>query len=314
MDVDSLSVVDIKEFDGKIKGKLSVSGNLAENLKITGDLETTKADVDISNVVKMSSYSIDIVDSVKEKKKKEKRKISWKCPLDIKLLFKPCVKVTGFGINSEWNGGINISGDTSFVKYDGVLKLRKGNINVSGKKMSLKDGKVCFSDKNPDIIFIEVSAIKSLDSTKVGAKFIQDEKGVRVSLFSNTHLQQKDILSYILFEKSVSEISSGEAITLYSISNNLSGRRDFDIIGKIKSVLGLDVLDIKRNQSNEHGEYNTISIGKKIGKMNISVDQGAGEHTTKVVVDTKIAKNTKLTVDLSGNDAIGAGIAWQKRY
>lgn len=318
IDIEALSFVDIKQFDGKLYGKLGIKGDLLDGFKITGDLYSKDASVDISDFIRLSSYAIDIVDSIKPEKKKKNKKITkiLNIPIDIKFKFIPYLKVVGFGIKSSWNGGIDIiSNSISNPKYKGNLSLKDGIIKVSGKNFDLKNGSVSFSDENPGVLFMEVSAVKDLGNFKVGAKFKQDKKGTNVTFFSKPPiLQDRDILSYMLFEKNASELSSSEAFTLYAISQNLSGKDNFDFMGKIKSVLGLDTIDIKRHEDDEKGTYSSLSIGKKLGKVNVSIDQGGAADTTKVVVDAEVSKNTKIFVDLSQKEALQAGFAWHKRY
>jgi autotransporter translocation and assembly factor TamB len=119
----------------------------------------------------------------------------------------------------------------------------------------------------------------------------------------------------MLFEKPAADMSSGEAITLLTVMGKLSGRRGFDIMDKVKTVFGLDMIEIKRNSNTETGnQYNSVSIGKSLGKVKVSLDQGAEKDTTKVVLESDIATNTKVNVDMTGKNNFGAGVAWHKRY
>jgi autotransporter translocation and assembly factor TamB len=116
-----------------------------------------------------------------------------------------------------------------------------------------------------------------------------------------------------LFDKDSSDISTGEGLVLFTVMDKVTGVDSFSIIDKMKTTLGLDTITIKKADSNK-GEYDAVSIGKKIGKIQVSVEQGAAAGTTGVTVETKVAKNAKMIVDMSGKNSIGAGISWSRRY
>lgn len=313
---DNFEIVEIDKFDGKLFGKININGDLFKDIKVTGNLYTNNAKFDISNIIMNASRSVELANLTPLKQKKIKNYEPFiKCPLDIKFEFKPNLKITGYEIDSIWNGGAKIYGDISDPQYEGKITLTSGKIKVSNKKFDLKDGEISVNSKQNSVYNVKLSAEKSLDNIKVGAKFIQTAKGSDVKFYSNPSASKRDILSYILFDKPAYDITTGEGFTLFSIMSKLSGTGGgFDITEKIQTVLGIDTIEIKKNSNKKVGEYDAVSIGKNIGKMKISVDQGTGQDTTKVVVEANVAKNTKISVDLSGKDSVGAGIAWNKRY
>jgi autotransporter translocation and assembly factor TamB len=314
--INAIETLAMKEFSGKIFGNIRITGNTSRGVKIDGDLYSKDAKFDVSNFAKMATYAIEIIDSPKEKPTpKTKRNIPCDCQLNIKLKFLPNLRIIGFGIDSTWSGGISIYGPLSNFHYDFVTKLQVGEIHIVGKKFVLKNGTISCSDKTKGAFNVEVTATKTVDNMKVGAKFIQNDKGSNVVFFSKQYVSRNDVLSYILFDKSVSEISVNEVLNIVNIMGKLSGKRGLDIFDKMQTVFGLDSVGIKRGNNPETGEtYTALSIGKKIKNVTVSINQGATKGTTEVDVGTEIAKNLKVSANLSGNNNIGAGIFWNKRY
>lgn len=236
-------------------------------------------------------------------------------PLDIKLNFVPGLKIVGLGIDSEWKGSCVVNGDTSDPNYKFEVNLDKGFIDVVGQNFSLKHGKILCSTETQGDIDIEVSAVKTVSDHKVGARFIQKSNKSDVIFFSKPHLSKNDILSYMLFEKPTSEISAGEAFTLLNIMGKISGNSGLGVVDKIKTIFGVDSLEIKQKDDSETGDaYNALSIGKKIGKLKVSIDQGSNKDTTNVQVEAEVSKHTKLRFDVGGHNNIGTGIFWTHRY
>lgn len=316
IDFHDFNIVEFNEFYGKLNGKITAKGDILKSIKISGALYSENTKMDISSLIARSSRSMEIIDPKKQSKPISQAKTApIQFPIDIKFVFKNGLKmVSKFGIDSLWDGEISVSGDASDPKYYAKIKMTKGEVKVSGKKFVLKDGEIWVDSAQPDIINVRVSAVKSLDNIKVGAKFTQDKNGANVTFFSKPYVSKVDVLSYLLFDKRSSEISTGEAFTLFSMMGKLSNSGGFDIIDKLKSVFGIDALEIKKTNDATFGERSSVSIGKSIGTMKISIDQGAGKDTTKVIVEKNITKRTKITADLSGKNSLGLGIGWSKRY
>lgn len=318
IDLFSLEAIATREFTGKLFGKININGNMTKEIKIKGVLHSNNASFDISNFVNMASYDLEILDSIKKKPTTSpsgKQPSQIKIPLDINFKFVPKLYIVGFGIDSVWNGGFEIKGDASDPHYKFEIILEKGILNVAGKNFKLKNGKVLCSNKTKGAINVDVSAVKSIEKRKVGARFLQDSKSSDVIFFSKPHASKNDVLSYMLFEKPASEISTGEALTLITIMGKVSGKGSLDVVDKLKAIFGLDSLEIKRHNNEDTGNaYNALSIGKKVGKLKISIDKGSDKDTTSVVVEAEIAKNTKLSVDMGDKNNVGGGILWGKRY
>ena len=325
LNFNDFEIVEFRELEGRLFGKINISGDLLKQLNINGDLYTEKAVLNVSNFIARSSHAIEIVE--KKKKSKPKLKVhhdsfAIKCPVDIKFFFKPSLHIKGSGpgfvIDSMWNGGGSLTGDISNLIYDEKVTLKSGKAQVSGKILQLKDGEILSNSEKPGVFIAKLSAVKILENIIVEAKFSQNEKGNNVEFSSNPHVSDKDVLSYFLFEKPSVDLSAGEAIILFSRMGKVfgsGGEGGFDILEKIQMVIGIDSIEMKRNKDKLGEEYDAISIGKSLGKVKVSVDQGVGQDTTKVVVEAKVMKDTKVSVDLSGTgDSAGAGVVWSKRY
>ncbi|MDR3031420.1 MAG: translocation/assembly module TamB [Holosporales bacterium] len=311
---DNLCVVDIAEFDGRVLGEISIKGNSKKGVKISGNLYSNNAKFDVSNTITKSSMAFELLEKKEEPKREKQKDIPFFIPVDIDFVFNPCLKITGFGINSKWIGGAKLSGDINNLIYDAKITLTEGKIKVSGNEFKLSSGTIWSNANNPGIFMVDVSATKSLYNLKVSARFIQNENGSDVKFSSKPYLSKRDILSYLLFDHSSSEITTGEGFTLFSVMSTLSGNEALDIMSKVKSVLGIDSMELKRRNDGENGEYDALSIGKKIGKMKISIDQGNAKDSTKASLDAKITKNSKVSIDVYGKNAPGVGIFWNKRY
>jgi translocation and assembly module TamB len=317
INVKDFYMAEIKGLKGSLSGEILINGIFGEKVTIAGELFSDNFIYDITSIIARANHSLGIIDiSKKPKVKKPKNQVttpSW-CSVQVNVFAKNNFKVVGNGVESLWDGHCSISGPINKIDYLGKLVLKKGKITISGKKLSITEGQVTVSSECPGVFFVDISSTKKLDNMELYVKFLQNKKETAIKLSSNPSMPQKDVLSYILFEKKASEITEGETVILLAILGRVSGGESFDIIDKIKTMFGLDSIEIKRAVDNQNNEYGALSIGKKIGKVKVSVDQGAGDKTTKVTLETKIGKQVKAIVDHSSSNAIGAGIMWSKKY
>jgi hypothetical protein len=310
----NLDAIDIVDFEGRIFGKISIKGSINKGIKISGALYSNNAKFDVSNTITRSTMAFELVEKKMPSKKKSQLKFPFQIPVDITFSFNPDLKIFGFGVDSKWAGGAKIYGDLSDLKYNAKITLISGKIKTSVREFKLSNGVIWTDSENPNLTMVDISASKSINHVKVTARFIQNKAGTDVIFSSKPYMSKNDILSYLLFDNKANEISTGEGFALFSAVSALSGNKVLDITAKIKTVLGIDSIELKRATDGENREYDALSVGKKIGKMKISIDQGDAKDTTKAVLDAKITKSTKVSVDLYGKNAPGVGILWNKRY
>jgi hypothetical protein len=317
--IDNLNVFEHSWLEARLSGELSLKGDLLGGAKITGALYTQNPKADISWIIASSARAIDLVDPSKNGGLKEHSSATevvrghWVgYPIDVAFEVRPELRITGPDIDSIWTGNAKIGGSTSNLKCDARAVLKSGKITVTDNSFGLKSGEISYDLTN---LFVTVAAEKTVEEKTVGAQFMQKNDISKVKFYSSPYMPQSDILSYILFDKSTSEISTSEGFILFTAMNKVTGVDGFGILGKMKTALGIDTITIKKNKDHVKGEdHDAISIGKQIGKIKVSVDQGAAKDTTGVTVETRIAKNAKITADMTGKNSFGAGISWSKRY
>ena len=308
--IEKLKAVDQKWLNARLFGNITLVGDLLREVKVKGDLYTDKPAIDVSGIVLLSMRSTDLI-AKKKPKLQSTNNIRIKFPTDIKLQAIPELKINGFGLDSSWDAVANITGDLLNPKYELISNLKSGKLELTDNALKLKDGYVLINNADTNI---HVSAEKIIDKITVGVKFIQNEGQSKVNFYSNPYMSDKDVMSYILFEKNASEISMGEAMSLLGVMTKLSGGTDFNIVGRMKTMFGFDSIAIKKGKNASGEEYDAVSLGKKIGKFKVSIDQATGSNGTNVVAEVDVAKNTKVSVDLSSKDSFGGGILWSRRY
>ena len=243
--VDNFKVVEQNWLKGRLFGSLELKGNLLDEVNVSGTLFSKEPSVDVSGIVLLYSRSIEVA-SKRKKRVKSDFVCPIKFPVDVQFELKPEMKIHGFGVESSWNGGAKVTGNIFDIKCSANAKLREGSLNLTDSFFALKDGDISFDGDN---FSVAVSAEKRIDKMTVGARFDLKNDVSKFSFYSSPYLAEKDIMSYILFDKPSSEISAGEGVALFSAMNKLSNGTDaagFDVLGKFKTLFGIESISLKK--------------------------------------------------------------------
>jgi hypothetical protein len=273
---------------GSIKGTISSQGVIS------------KAEPDDASVVSSSQGVISKAEpdgvhssqGVISKSKSGRDGISQNNPvhLDINITAKNGVVIKGGGLDSFWSGYGRLYGDIKNPKYQIELPLQRGTISVSGRDLKLSHGKISVNSDSPKVFLVDILAVKKLGNLKLCAKFHQDKKGNFVKLYSDPMMPEKDVLSYFLFDKRASEATDAEGLSLLLVLGSSSESGSFNILEKFRKICGIDSISIKKNTDKNNSEYNSVSIGKKIGRLKVSVEQGIDPESRIISVGTNIGK------------------------
>ncbi len=320
---------------GKInlKGKglhSKISGSVELNPSVIYMEELTDDDVTTINLLKKGK----VQPTKKEKKitfRRKQRKVSPLFPIDLELKAGEHFVIKGRGVHSYWRGSLHASGDFSdgAPYLSGDLHLKKGQMSFFGKKLTITQGKIRYTAEDENNPHLTLVASKRQDNyiLKMMLKGWASESPVgeviRFSFSSLPALPQESVLSMMLFGKKSNQISAGQSMQMASAAAlvNSSGKSGFNVIEGLRSMLGLDILELKENerlaQLSDNGQTTsqTLSIGKQFGDMKIYFDHGLGSQGNKATLSKPIANNVYIDVDVGDQLAgSGGGVSWVHQY
>ncbi len=133
-----------------------------------------------------------------------------------------------------------------------------------------------------------------------------------IRLTSSPSLPEEEIISRLLFGRSIGSLSAFQVIRLVDAMAEFSGAygRDGGIFARVRRTVGLDDLDIDQNASGG----TTIGIGKQLtDSVQVGV-QTETNGTSRVTLDVDLTKNLKAQIE-GGADGDGSvGLTFEKEY
>lgn len=228
------------------------------------------------------------------------------------------VFVRGRGVNAELSGTLRIRGQASSPQVAGGLEMRRGELSVAGTTLTFSRGKVSFGGTSvagkidPTLDFVAETTSNNVTATLTISGYASDPK---VAFSSTPPLPQDEVLSYLLFRRSIKEIGPFQIASMAAAVAELTGvtgEGTFNPLGDIRSGLGLDRLTVGGSST---GTGATVEAGKYVAS---GVYLGAKENTAGgpgATLQIDITKGLKLETDVgAGRGGNQVGLTYQFEY
>ena len=251
-----------------------------------------------------------------------KNRLKWPLELNIEVKTGEDAVVDGKGLQSEWKGKVAITGTADAFLVNGEMHLKEGSYQFRGKNLNLKSGSVNFQGDIEKDTTLYVIAEIDLDQITAEVIVKGSTSNPVISFRSTPPLPQREILSWILFNKGFSEISEFQGTQLNESITDLIESADTgpDLLTRIQNSLGVDRIEFSGSSDSEGM---SIHVGKYISKKTFltlshnagsSSDTNSSGDTHTVGIETHLKKNFRFQAEM-GDDGNGqANIIWKKNY
>jgi translocation and assembly module TamB len=247
--------------------------------------------------------------------------------LDIKIDMPGNIFVRGHGLDSEWRGKLAITGTSAAPVINGSLEQIRGSVDLLGKTFTLTRGRIIFdgTDKLDPVLDIVAEASTADITAQVNIGGLASAP--TITLTSTPVVPQDEILSRVLFGKSVGQITPGEGIQLAAAAATLAGGGP-GVLDRLRGGLGLDWFRLGSSTSGpttgslNPGGANTsatggtaLSAGKYIVPgVSVGVSQGISPPTSKITVEVQVRPHLTVGGEVGQGGGTGLGINYNYDY
>ncbi|MBE6447579.1 MAG: hypothetical protein E7015_03825 [Alphaproteobacteria bacterium] len=231
----------------------------------------------------------------------------------------PRVDVKGDIYSLEFHGDLHLGTFNRSSTLNGQINLRKGRLDLFGRRMIFHRGVVTFFDESPFSPKIDLTCYKNIGTMTAFLNISSHPgDGTEINLYSRPNYTQDVILSQMLFGKSTKELSVGEAAQLAHAVTSLNRKGYiFSILNTLQGTGLVDSISFSTRNNSTSLYQNTQSLNNNIdvsaGKYlndKVFVSVNRKDEDTSFDVDISLNKNTSLKVNTLGE----AGISWKYRY
>lgn len=283
---------------------LSMQGS---TIHITGDVTVPKANLRPKRLpegaVPLSSDVV-IVSENKTQKKPQRWLISTR--LSVKLGDE--VLFNGFGIRGKLRGQVVLSDEPGkLVLAQGEIGIVDGVYRLRGQDLSIRRGRLMFSNTFIDDPALDVEAIRTIGTITAGVRLKGTLKQPKLSVFSEPTMSESDALAYLIVGRSMAQSTSSEG---RSVSNSASalGLVAGDYLSQeIGGRLGLDELRLEVEQSTQN---TALVMGKYLSpNLYVRYISGIAESSNIVQLQYQLSRRVQIQTEggYRGSQSVSGG-------
>lgn len=222
-------------------------------------------------------------------------------PLDIRIVAENQIFVRGRGLDAELGGQLILRGTTANIVPSGRFELIRGRIDILGQRITMSEGSVTLQGDFDPIIRL----VAETESEDVIVRIVVEGRATspEIAFRSEPELPEDEVLSRLLFGRSIEDISPLQAAQLASAVATLAGRGGDGIVANLRQSTGLDDLDVTTDSEGNVG----LQAGKYISEnvyTSVNVDS-EGEAEVNINLDLTQSITVRGSANNTGETSLG---------
>lgn len=304
--------VDRKDYEGQVSGTLFFESD-PETATLGGDVKFDRAEVKqfVQGRAAVVEIEVEEINGEMDEVEVSDRPAPVPINLDLRLRAPRNIFVRTRGLDVELELDATIKGTLSELLLNGEARVRRGGYRIAGKELEFTEGGIEFDGPLSEA---KVNLIAETDTQNISATVnitgtVEDPK---IELSSTPERPQDEILSALLFGRSVTELSTLEAAQLAGALAQFSGAGGgFDLLGGLRDALGVGQLSIGVGQDGQA----TFSGGRYLAKdVYLQLFAGAGPDSTGAIIDWEIRRNLSLRSKVQSDNEQSLTLQYKKDF
>lgn len=228
-------------------------------------------------------------------------------PLDLVIDAPARIFVRGRGLDAELGGQLRIRGTSAAVAPDGFFELRRGRLDILGKRLTLTEGRLTMQGSlDPWLRFV---AETEIDDTDVQVIIEGLASAPEVTFTSSPDLPQEEIVARLIFGRGLDDISALQAAQLASAVATLSGGGG-DLVGRLRGGLGLADLDVSQTAEGD----TQVSAGAYISEKVYTEVTADSSGKQRINLNLDLTRSLTVKGGASNDGDSGIGIYFERDY
>ncbi|MEM6384334.1 MAG: translocation/assembly module TamB domain-containing protein [Pseudomonadota bacterium] len=234
-------------------GDLALTGPLQSSPLLSGTISIAQADIQIPSSFASASGFVEVahrnaperVRRTFERAQETGRSNTASGPairLDLTVNAPRRIFVRGRGVDAELGGSVRVTGSANQVVPVGAFELIRGRIDILQQRIALDEGSITLiGDLDP---FLNVRARTDSDSIDVLITVSGRVSDPQITLSSQPELPQDEVLSRLIYDRGLNELSPVQLAQLALAAAQLAGETEGSALGDLRDGLGLSDIDV----------------------------------------------------------------------
>ncbi len=259
----NIRVIEQPQITATISPNLKLSAT-KEVIKLTGSTEIPKARAILKSLpTSATRVSSDVVIVNRESLLPESITSKKSTPFltDIILYFGDDVRFTGFGLDTQLLGKVNVLKEENRQAFTtGFVAVGKGNYKAYGQDLKIERGRLIFQGPydNPGL---DIRASRAIDNITAGLEIAGTLQKPISKVFSVPASSDSEAMAMLLTGKTLSQQSKADAYSLLGAIGSLGMDQNSSMTSDISRKFGIDEITIK---SDKDLEQSALWMGKYV--------------------------------------------------
>lgn len=222
-------------------------------------------------------------------------------PLDIRISAPNRIFLRGRGLDSEFGGGLRVTGTTADIVPIGAFELIRGRLDILGQRLALQQARITL--QGGLIPVLDIRATTQAEDTEIGVIILGRADRPDIRFTSSPELPQEEVLARLIFGRGLEALSPIQAARLAIAVRTLAGQGGEGIVGNIRGTAGLADLDVTTNEDGNAAVRAGAYLGENI-YSDVTVDS-AGETQLNLNLDVSPSLTVRGGVTNDGSSSLG---------
>ncbi len=283
--------------------------NVTDGYAASGTIDITEMSILIPERFQSSIPALNIV----ERKTESERQKPLKIDLGIKINAHNQVFVRGWGLDAEFGGEVDITGDVSAPQFNGNLSSLRGRYEEFGKRFTLARADLRFQGSIPPSPYLDIEATIPADDVTASVLLSGSATAPSIKFAATPALPEDEVLSRILFGRSTARITPFQAIQLTQTIQRFSGKGGGGLnpLGLLRETTGLDDLTVDTDETGAA----SVGVGKYLtDKVYLELEKGKGPTSGAASIQIEVTPNINVESEVGQDARVGGGIFWKRDY
>ncbi len=297
-------------------GAIKIAGPI-DAISATGDITVRELDAEIITPETTGLVPIEVVniDDIENGAALEPTAKPSTITYDVQISADDRIFIRGRGLDSEWSANMRAVSIKNEPVVIGVMRLRRGTIDFSGRRFDIASGAITFDRLSPNNPLLNIRATFETSDVSATIDITGRADEPNIELNSTPDLPDEDIMALILFGKPADELTAFESLQTAQALASLGGIGPFGgtgVTGSIRRATGLDMLNFDIDPESGGG---SLTVGKYVADgLFVSATQDAQGKGGAVIVEYEITDNISVETEVrqDGDQTVSAN--WKKDF
>lgn len=318
--LDAVRLTDPRLYETVVAGRLAVDGPLADGARIAGSLALGETNIRIPTSGLGGAGDIPEVVHLNEtppiRGTRQRAGLigangngpGAAYPLDVAISAPDRVFLRGRGLDSEFGGGLRLSGTTADTIPSGGFTLIRGRLDILGRRLALDEAVITIQGTFEPHVLLRAST--EAEDYRVGVSVTGPASNPEFAFTSEPELPEEEVLARLIFGRGIETLSPLQAARLALAVRTLAGGGGEGVVDRIRRRSGLADLDVTTATDGTAA----LRAGAYLGeRLYTDVTVGAGGDS-EIRLNLDLSPSLTVKGGVRNDGATSLGVYFERDY